>query len=169
LLSRSNRWPSGRLEVDVEAVRAAQRLVVEEQVEHHLRERHRDHDEVDAVGAHHEEADDQRSQPRGQHGHRQGPPQADGLALRREEGQRVARQAEVGRVAQRHQAGHALQQIQAHGEDRQDHHARDHLRVEIGAHEGEGQQRDRAQPSTTCTLRGRTSRLAFGLLILLIA
>jgi hypothetical protein len=37
-----------RLEVDVDAVRAAQRLVVEEQEEHHLRERHGDHDEVDA-------------------------------------------------------------------------------------------------------------------------
>jgi hypothetical protein len=98
------------------------------------------------VGAHHEEADHQRSQPRDQHRHRQGPPQADGLALRSEERQRVTRQAEVGRVAQRHQAGHALQQIQAHGEDAQDHHPRDHLRVELGAHEGEGQQRDRAQP-----------------------
>jgi hypothetical protein len=62
LFSRSN-TPGVRLEVDVDAVGAASEgadLVVEEQVEHHLRERHRDHDEVDAVRADHEEADDQR-------------------------------------------------------------------------------------------------------------
>jgi hypothetical protein len=48
-------------------------------------------------------------------------------------------------MAQRHQAGHALQQVQAHGKDGHDHHARDHLRVEVAAHEGEGDQRHQAQ------------------------
>jgi hypothetical protein len=129
---------AARLEVDVEAVRAAQDLVVEEEVEHHLRERHGDHDEVDAVGAHHEEADDQCGQAGGQHGRRQRPPQAHGRARGGQEGQGITGQAEVGRMAQRHQARHALQQVQAHGEDRHDHHARDHLGIEVGADEGEG-------------------------------
>ena len=40
------------------------------------------------------------------------------------------------------EAGHALQQVQAHGEDAEDHHARDHLHVEVTADKGEGQQGD---------------------------
>ena len=133
------------LEVDVQPVRAAQNLVVEEQEKHHLRKRHRDHDEVDAVCAHHEEADHQRRQARRQHGHRQGPPQAGGRVLWHQECQRVTGQAKVGRMPERHQAGKPLQQVQAHREDRQDHHARDHLGVELGAHEGKRKQRHQCQ------------------------
>ena len=48
-------------------------------------------------------------------------------------------------MAQRHQPGHALQQIQAHRKNRHDHHARDHLRVELGADEGERSERDQPQ------------------------
>ena len=41
-------------------------------------------------------------------------------------------------MAQRDQAGYTLEQVQAHGENRHDHHARHHLGVKIGADEGEG-------------------------------
>ncbi|MNT59186.1 hypothetical protein D3C72_1966730 [compost metagenome] len=48
-------------------------------------------------------------------------------------------------MAQRHQASHALQQIQTHCEDGHDHHACDHLHVEITADDREQQQRSQPQ------------------------
>ena len=43
-------------------------------------------------------------------------------------------------MPQRHQAGDALQQIQAHGKDGQDHHAGDHLGVEVLSRKRKGEQ-----------------------------
>ena len=97
------------------------------------------------MGAHHQKPDHQRCRARGQHRQGQRPPQADRLALWREKSQRIPRQAKVGRVTQRHQAGHALQQIQAHGKNRHDHHARHHLDVEVGADKREGGEGDQAK------------------------
>ena len=68
--------------VDVQAVGAAQGLVVKEQEEHHLCKRHGDHDEVDAVGAHHKKANHQGCQARAQHRQGQGGPQGGGFVLR---------------------------------------------------------------------------------------
>jgi hypothetical protein len=106
------------------------------------------HDEVDAVRAHHEEADDERGQARAGGGQGQRPPQRDRRVGRREEGQGITRDAEEGGVAERDQAGHALQQVQAHREDGQDHHLREHAEVEVAAVHGqqrEHRQRDGAQ------------------------
>ena len=89
------------LEVDVKPVRAAQHFVVKKQEKHHLGKGHGDHDEVDAVGANHKKSNHQRRQPRAQYGHRQAPPQADRLSRRGQKSQRIARQAEIGGMAQR--------------------------------------------------------------------
>ena len=126
-----------RLEVDVDAIRAAQCLVVEEQEVDHLGECHRHHDEIDAVGTDHEEADHQGRQARSGGRQGQAPPQRNRVVRWREEGQRVACQPEVGGVAQRHQSGDALQQVQTHGEDGQDHHLREHLQVEVTPFHGD--------------------------------
>ena len=91
------------------------------------------------MGTHDKKADEQRGCARGQHGDRQRPPQAHRLALRCHESQRVASDAEIGRMAQRDEAGDALQQVQTHRKNRQNHHAGEHLDVEITADEGERQ------------------------------
>jgi hypothetical protein len=137
------------LEVDVQPIGAAQYLVVKKQEKHHLGKRHGHHDEINAVGAHHKKADHQCGQPSGQHRDGQAPPQAHGCALGRHKGQHITGQTEVGRMAQGHQAGHTLEQIQAHGKNTQNHHAGDHLQIKVGAHKGKGSQRHHGQGQGT--------------------
>mgnify|MGYP006201777055 CR=1 FL=1 len=45
----------------------------------------------------------------------------------------IQRLMEEGRMAERDHAGDALQQIEAHGKDGQDHHLRKHLQIEVAA------------------------------------
>ncbi len=117
------------------------------------------------MGAHHKKADHQRRQPGAECRHRQRPPQADGGIGRRQERQRVAGQAEIGGVAERDQAAHPLQQVQAHGEDRQDHHLREHLQVEVGAvggHQRKRGERDHTQRQQHLHAARQFFELGFG-------
>jgi len=96
-------------EVQEDAVRTAQGLVVEKHIEHHLRKSHGDHDEVDAVRAHHQKTDDQCSQGGSAHRQRQAGVQADGLVGRGGKSQCIACNAEVGCMAQGHEACDTLE------------------------------------------------------------
>jgi hypothetical protein len=132
-----------RLVVDVDAVGTAAVLAVVEEEEQHLREGQRHHDEEDAFRPQHQQAGDQREQGAHRHRRRQRPPQAGGLVLRPEQGQRIAGQAEIGGMAEAHQAGIADEEIEAHGEDRQDHHLDEELHVEGAADQREQRQQQR--------------------------
>ena len=63
-------------------------------------------------------------------------------------------------MPQGHQAGDALQQVQAHGKDGQDHHARDHLGVEVLTRQRKGQQSNQAQAQQNLYAAGQGFQVA---------
>ena len=116
--------------VEVHPVRAAaQRRIVEDEVRH-LGKSQRHHDEVDAFGAQHEQANQKRRQRCQRHRGWQHQPQAHGFKLRHEQRHRVGRNTEVRRMAEADQTGKAHQQIQAHGKNSHDQNLADDLDVE---------------------------------------
>ncbi len=131
-------------EIDVGAVAAAGDLgVVEDEIDH-LRERQRDHDEVDAPRAQHQHADQQRQHRRRGNRRHQQPPAIAGLGLRRQHRGRIGRGGEVRGMAQADQARIADQQLQRQREDRHDHHLAEQVDVELVALAAE-RQRQRGQ------------------------
>ena len=70
-------------------------VVIKEKVENHLRKRHGDHDEVNAVGAHHKKTNDQGSQGGHQHGQGQGDEPVGPSVRRGQIGHHITRQSEI--------------------------------------------------------------------------
>ena len=62
--------------------------------------------------------------------------------LRAEHGDRIGAQAEEGGVAERHQPGEAEQQVEAHGEDREDEDLGDQRARIVGQQERQRQQHE---------------------------
>jgi hypothetical protein len=150
------------LEIEVQAIGAAQRLDVKEQEIHHLRKRHGDHDEVDAVRADDKKADQQGRQRGRPYSKRQCPPQADRLARRRHEGEGIAGEAKERGVAERHQAGDTLQQVQTHREDGHDHHAGDQPDGVVGAEHRHGREADQGDGQHQREAARQGFQLGFG-------
>ncbi len=133
--------PRLRPEIEIDAVRAAAERGVVEQVEGHLREGKGHHDEIDALGAQHQHADQQRRQRRGQHRRRQHQPQVGRIVLWRDQRHRVGGDAEEGGMAEADQAGEADQQVEAHREDAEHQDLGHQLDVELRADQRVGRQR----------------------------
>ena len=89
--------------------------------ERHLPERQRDHDEVDAARAHGDGAGGEREQGGGGERGRQGDGQGAEAVAGGDAGA-IGADAEEGRVAERHQAADADQQLQRERGDGEDHH-----------------------------------------------
>ena len=77
---------------------------MEDEVEH-LRERERDHDEIDAACPQHEHADDERRDCRDDHRSRQRDPKVGRGGFRREKRQRIGADSEERSVTEAHKAG----------------------------------------------------------------
>lgn len=141
----------GRLVVDVGPVAAAEGFDVVEHEVHQLAEGQRDHDEVDAARAHHQEADRQRQQRRAAHRRQQQQPAVAGFVAGREHRHRIRRRPEIGRMPQADESRVAHQQLQAQREDRHDQHLGAELDVErradrLGQQRQQGQHRQRHDP-----------------------
>ena len=87
--------------------------------EYELGEGKRQHEEGNAAGAHAEEAD-QRGTGGGDDDPGHEPEPGVHAEQRSQDRHRIGAQAEEGGMAERHQSGEAEQQVEAHGEDRED-------------------------------------------------
>src|SRR3989441_609778 len=129
---------------DVQAVGAAQRRRIVEQVEEHLREGERDHDEVHAGCAQAEPADDQGAGGRERDAEGKRHDRVHQVESVGEPRQQVRGKAEERRVREADEAGETDQQIQAHGEDGADHRFSQELQPEAIAaesHRAQGRRR----------------------------
>jgi len=134
-----------RLLREVESVGAAEPGRLAEEIEEHLREGERHHDEVDAGRAQAQPADAERGEGGAEQRERQREERVDQLEAIGQPDQRIGREAEEGRVRQAHQPGVADQQIEADGEDAGDHRLAEELHPEAIADPGDGEQREGAR------------------------
>ena len=115
-------------------VAAGPRREIERREVEHLREHHGDDHEGDAAGPERQRPDHQR-----QHGARRQPGQEAGGDAEAEvldgEAGAVKPGGEEHRMAEAQKTGIAEQDVVAHGEDRQHHHAGEHQVVVVGQHE----------------------------------
>ena len=133
----------------LEALEAVEdRVVLQHQVVERHADRQRDHDRVDAVGAHRQPADQgaarNRDDQREGHHHPPGPAQAGGGAARAQHGDRVARDAGHRHLRERHHAAVAGEE----GEGQRDQAEDQRLRGDLVEQEGrgdEGQQQHERQ------------------------
>ncbi len=110
--------------VDVEAVVGAVAVETDAEIVDELRERQRDHDEIEPAGAQAQRADGEREQRRG--GDRDRPlDEARADALLRQDADGIAADAEIDGVAEAHHAAVAQDQVEAGRRHRQDHDARE--------------------------------------------
>src|SRR5947199_2782086 len=120
--------------VDGHAVVAAVAVEPDGDVVDHLRERQRDHDEIDATRAQRERADRNREERRRRHCQR--PLQEARIhSFLGENSHRIAADSEIGGMTKAHHAAEAHDQIQAHRRDRENDNAReqrDHEGVATG-------------------------------------
>src|SRR5262249_44364398 len=89
-----------------------------------LGEGEREHREVDAAAAEREEADDRAARARGRDADGQGQPHRGPAELRERDPRPVGAEAEVGGVAERQEAGVAVEQVEADREETIDEHLR---------------------------------------------
>ncbi|MGY4346859.1 hypothetical protein ACVWXM_003326 [Bradyrhizobium sp. GM7.3] len=134
--------------VDGEAVIAAITRQPRGDVIGHLRERQRDHDEIDAAGAQRQRADHQRIKRGGRKRDRK-LDEARAHAFLRQHADRIAADAEIGGVAKTHHAAKTHDEVEARGrqgqdddagEQRQDEDVAGCLRIERQQHETRQQQ-----------------------------
>ena len=134
------------------AVVAAELLLADGEVEEHLRERERQHDEVDAARAHAERADDEREKARTEH---RGAEVHEAVrdAAQHQRADNVGAGAEIGGVAEAQQAAVAQDEVEADGEDAEDGHPRAKDEGVVVSHEGSAAHAASAMTAST-TLRG---------------
>src|ERR1700692_811382 len=102
------------------AVRAAGNVApFQRHRKHQLREGERQHQERNAAGAYAKKADQRRAASGNDNARSDAEPGID-AELRAEHGDRISAQSEESGVAERHQTGETEQEIEAHGEDRED-------------------------------------------------
>ncbi len=102
----------------------------DEQVIRHLGEGQGDHDEIDATRAQADGADDQREQPGDAHGSGKGEQRLVDAGLLAD-GRGIGAGTEEGRVAERHHAAEAEDEIEAGSGQRKDQHAGGEADVEL--------------------------------------
>ena len=110
------------LALESHAVIAAVDVERDAKVVEHLGESERDHDEVDAAGAHRHRADGRGDQSAGADRHQQVDP-AVGDAVEAEDAHGIGANAEIGGMAEGHQPAVAEDQVQADGGDGEDQDA----------------------------------------------
>ena len=144
--------PAARHRLDAVLAAGERRLQAEE--EHHLRERQRDHREIDALPADGERAADEPQRRGGEHAERD-------RGLRREApglgriGGNIARRAEEHRVPERQQPAEADQQVERAGEEREAQRLHQEHRVDpdVRRH-GEGHRHRRGRQDERAPLPG---------------
>ena len=96
-------------------------------VERDLAERDGDHGEIDAAAPHDQQAEQRAGQPAQQHPGEHGQRRAGGEIFQRQAGA-VRAQAEIGGMAEAHDAGEAQQQVERHGGKAEDQDAAGQVR-----------------------------------------
>ncbi len=127
----------------------------------HLRERERQHDEVHAAHPDREEADDERGEGGGRRPAATSPAKSAGRALEQERGD-VAADAEERGVAERHHAGVAHEEVEAHGEDAPDQDFLEELDRVAAGDERAGTGRDRGEHARQRSAPWRSDRAQAG-------
>ena len=113
----------------------------------HLRDRHRDHGEIDAGAAERDQADEIADRGGADHADDERQDDVGEARLREQIGGDHAARAEEGRLAERQKPGEAEQDVEAEAEQAPDQDAVDRRgrEAEMGQHEGRDDQADRGQ------------------------